>query len=156
TQQFGTASRMVYAVDVLVARITAYHGDEAAAEAIVRRVLAAQAEAPAAGRPELLLAEGERILLDALDFFLRGESDAKFDALAARGRELQLQPQDVVEVLEWKGLSASRAGRADAGMTFLADALAAAAGTIASERVQRRMARVRAQAIAPRLAGHAS
>ena len=154
-QQFGTASRMVYAVDVLVARITAYHGDEAVADAIVRRVLAAQAEAHAAGRTELLLMDGERVLLDTMDSFLRGESDAKFDALAARGRELQLQPQDVVEVLEWKGLSALRAGRAD-GLAFLEDALTAAAGTLASGRVQRRIARVRAEAPAPRLAGHAS
>jgi tetratricopeptide (TPR) repeat protein len=156
TQQFGVASRIVYAVDVLIARIVAYQGDIAAAEGITRRVSAAQAEAQAAGRSELLFVEGERILFDAVDFFLRGESDARYDALVARGRELQLQPQDIVELLEWKGLSALRAGRAADGMAFLADALSAAAGTIASDRVRRRIASARAEMSAVRRAGAAS
>ncbi|HEY7375314.1 MAG TPA: hypothetical protein VIF57_24350, partial [Polyangia bacterium] len=156
TQQLGTASRIVYAVDVQIARIAAYQGDLATAETIVRRVIALQAEARAAGRNELLLVDGERVLLDATDFLLRGDSDAQFDALAARGRELQLQPPDLVEILEWKGLSALRAGRVAAGLTFLADALAAADGTPAAGRVQRRIAQARREASAPRRAGNAS
>jgi eukaryotic-like serine/threonine-protein kinase len=155
-QQFGAVSRMVYAVQVQIARMTAYQGDLAAAEELTRSVIAAQADAQAAGRADLLFVEGERILLDGVDYFLRGEADAKFDALAARGRELQLQPPDIVEILEWKGLSAVRAGRRADGMAFLDEALAAADGSIASDRVRRRIATVKAEASSQRLAGSAS
>jgi tetratricopeptide (TPR) repeat protein len=153
-QELGAGSRMVCAVEVQIARMTAYQGDFATAEDACRRVIAAQAEAEAAGRKEQLFVEGERILLDAVDFFLRGEADARFDALVERGRALQLQPPDIVEILEWKGLSALRAGRTADGMAFLDQALGAAESTIAFDRVRKRIA-----SLAPspqRLAGHAS
>jgi len=89
--------------------------------------------------------QAERILLDGVDFFLRGEADARFDALIERGRALQLQPPDVVELMEWKGLSAVRAGRLPDGMGFLEQARAAAAGTIAESRVTQRMAALAAE-----------
>jgi tetratricopeptide (TPR) repeat protein len=155
-QEFGPASRMGYGVEVQLARMTAYKGDLAEAEEITRRVVATQAEAQAAGRNDLVFVEAERILLDAVDFFLRGEADAKFDALVARGRELQLQTPDIVEIMEWKGLSALRAGRDADGRRLLAEALAAADGTIALDRVRRRVASVAAEAPAPSLAGSAS
>jgi hypothetical protein len=139
-QELGAGSRIACVVETQIARMTAYQGDFATAEAACRRVSAAQAEAEAAGRKEQLLTEGERILLDAVDFFLRGEADARFDALVERGRALQLQPPDIVEILEWKGLSALRAGRTADGMAFLDQALAAAETTIAVDRVRRRIA----------------
>jgi len=154
-QEFGPASRMVCAVEVQLARMTAYQGDVAAAEEFTRRVIATQDEAKAAGRNDALFVEGERILLDAVDFFVRGEDDAKFDAIVARGRELQLQPQDIVELLEWKALSAIRAGRRSEGLGFLEEALALAKGTIAFDRVQRRVAAETAEASPSRAAGSA-
>jgi hypothetical protein len=106
-------------------------------------VNAAQSRAQAAGRQELVFVEAERILLDAVDLCLCADRDGtaveRFDALIARGRELQLQPQDVVELLEWKGLSAVRAGRVSDGAAFLEEAREAARGTIAFDRVQRRL-----------------
>jgi eukaryotic-like serine/threonine-protein kinase len=153
TQEFGAASRWVCSVEVQIARMTAYKGDSAAAEEIIRRVVAVQAEAQAAGRNDVLFIEGERILFDAVDFFLRGEADAKFDALVERGRALQLQPPDIVEVMEWKGLSALRAGRTADGMGFLEQALAAATGTIAADRVSRRVAGLKADGGNRQLAG---
>ena len=155
-QEFGAESRVVARARVQIARITAYDGDLATAEEVARHVIAAQAEAAAAGRNEVTLVEGERILLDAVDFFLRGEADAKFDALVARGRALQLQPQDIVELLEWKGLCAWRAGRTADGSAFLGEALAAAEGTIAADRVRRRIAGLTAEASPPRRLGNAS
>ena len=132
---------MVHAVEVQIARMTAYQGDLATAE----EVCPARDRRAGRGRggraaTTWLFVEGERILLDAVDFFLRGEADAKFDALVDRGRALQLQPQDIVELLEWKGLSALRAGRTADGMAFLEQALAAAEATIAVDRVRRRIA----------------
>ncbi len=149
-------SRIVCVVEVQIARMTAYQGDLATAEAACRRVIAAQAEAQAAGRNDQVFTEGERILLDAVDFFLRGEADARFDALVERGRALQLQPPDIVEILEWKGLSALRAGRTADGMAFLDQALAAAETTIAVDRVRRRIASLAPETSPQRLAGHAS
>ena len=155
-QELGPGSRIVCVVEAQIARMTAYQGDFATAEAACQRVIAAQAEAEAAGRKEQLFTEGERILLDAVDFFLRGEPDARFDALVERGRALQLQPPDIVEVLEWKGLSALRAGRTADGMAFLDQALAAAETTIAVDRVRRRIASLAPDTSRQRLAGHAS
>ena len=155
-QEFGAESRVVHALEIQIARITAYDGDLATAEEVAGHVIAAQAEAAAAGRNEVTLVEGERILLDAVDFFLRGEADAKFDALVARGRALQLQPQDIVELLEWKGLCAWRAGRTADGRAFLGEALAAAEGTIAADRVRRRIAGLTVEASPPRRLGYVS
>lgn len=149
-------SRMAYITEVQIARVTAYQGDLATAEEITRRMIAAQAEAQAAGRQDLVFVEGERILLDAVDFFLRGEAaaglDDQFDALVARGRALQLQPQDIVELLEWKGLAAVRAGRAKDGLAFMEQARVEAKGTIAFDRVDRRIASLQTSGAAARLA----
>jgi tetratricopeptide (TPR) repeat protein len=155
-QEFGPASRMTHAVEVQIARMTAYQGDVATAEEFTRHVIAAQAEAAAAGRNDVMFVEGERILLDAVDYFLRGETDAKYDDLVTRGRALQLQGPDIVEVLEWKGLSALRAGRTTDGIGFLEQALAAAENTIAFDRVRRRLASATAEAGPQRLTGNAS
>jgi hypothetical protein len=81
-------------------------------------------------------------LLDALDLSLRSAPDADFDALAARGRELQLQPQEVVEIMEWKGIAALRSGRRAEGLQFLEEALAEANRTakLAADRVRGQIA----------------
>ena len=155
-QELGPTSRLGYLAEVQLARMFAYQGDIAAAEEITRRIVAAQAAAKAEGRNELIFVEPERILLDGVDFFVRSETDAKFDALAERGRVLQLQPPDIVEIMEWTGLSALRAGRDAEGRRFLAEALAAAEGTMAFDRVSRRVASVAAEAAAPSMAGRAS
>jgi hypothetical protein len=147
---------MVNMIEIQIARMTAYQGDLATAEEFARRVNAAQAAAVAEGRKDQVLFEAERILLDTINFFLHGEADAKFDALIARGREMPLQPADLVEVMEFKGLSALRGGREADGKAFVAEALAAARGTIAFERVQRRMASLSAEAAAPARAGQVS
>jgi tetratricopeptide (TPR) repeat protein len=154
-QELGQMSRMTFAAEVQIARIAAYQSDFATAEEITRRVIAGQTEAQASGRNDALFVEGERILLDAVDFFLRGEDDAKFDALVSRGRELQLQAPDIVEVMEWKALSALRGGRRPEGLEFLERALEAAKGTIAFDRVRRRSESAHAEVAAPRLAGNA-
>ena len=118
-------------------------------------MIVAQAEAQAAGRNDAVFVEGERILLDGVDFFLRGEDDGKFDALVARGRELHLQPPDIVEVMEWKALSAIRAGRRAQGRAFLEEALEAAKGTIAFDRVRRRADSMNDEASPAKAAGNA-
>jgi tetratricopeptide (TPR) repeat protein len=141
-QQFGQATRTIYNVQMQLARMNAYKGDLANAEAIVRFVIEGQAAAEAAGQSDVLLFESERILLDVVELFLKGAADPEFDARVARGRELQLQPQDIVEMMEWKALSALRAGRRDDGMAFYDQALAEADKTtkLAADRVRQQIA----------------
>jgi tetratricopeptide (TPR) repeat protein len=155
-QELGSSSRMVHQIEVQIARITAYQGDLATAEAHARRVLTAQEDAAAAGRDDLVLVEGERVALDAVCLFLRGAPDGMFDQLAARGRALQLQLPDIIEIMEWKALSALRRGRTSEGIAMLADTLAAATGTIASDRVRRRLETAQGGAGASSLAVGAS
>ena len=81
-----------------------------------------------------------------MDYFLRGEADAKFDALVARGRELQLQGPDIVELMEWKGLNALRLGRREAAVELLQQALSQAENTISFNRVRRKL-----ESIAPQV-----
>ena len=140
-QQFGEATRTIYMVQMQLGRMTAYKGELDEARTIVGRVIAEQAEAQAAGRAEVVMVEGERILLDVVELFLNGAADQEFDARVARGRELQLQPQDIVEIMEWKALSALRAGRRDDGLVFLDEALAEANKTtkLAADRVRRQI-----------------
>jgi hypothetical protein len=155
TQQFGSLSRIIYATEGQIARILAYKGDLAGAAEVTERVKTAQEEAKVAGRNDAILTDGERILVDGVDFFLRGETDDKFDALVARGRALQLQGPDIVEILEWKGLGALRAGRRDDALAFLNQALAEAQNTVAFERVRRKVESVAGEAELPRAVGGA-
>jgi hypothetical protein len=111
-------------------------------------VVAGQAEARASGRADALFSEGDRASLDAVDLVLRAAPDAEFDALVAKGRACELQPQDVVEMMEWKGLSALRAGRSVEAVRFLEESLAEAdkSARLASHRIRLQLARARAAA----------
>ena len=143
-QLLGDSTSRLYNAEVLLARILCYQGDAAGAEEVVRRVLAGQTEARATGRAEALLTEAERTGLDAVDLVVRGAPDAEFDALIARGRALTVQPQDVVELMEWKGLAALRSGRRAEAIHWLEEALAEAdeKAQLASDRVRRQLAQV--------------
>ncbi len=145
-QQFGPGSRIVYEADVQIARILAYAGDLAAAEEVAHRVKAVQDEAKAAGRTDAVLTDAERVIFDGLDCYLCGEPDEKFDELVVRGRELQLQGPDIVEIMEWKGLNALRLDRRDAAVELLQMALAQAENTISFDRVRRKL-----ESIAPQV-----
>ncbi len=155
TQQFGPGSRIVYAVDVQIARILAYAGDFAAAEEVARRVRTGQDEAKAAGRADAVLTDAERVVFDGLDCYLRGEPDEKFDELVVRGRELQLQGPDIVELMEWKGLNALRLGRREAAVELLQLALAQAENTISFDRVRRKLESIAPQVSRARAASSA-
>ena len=84
---------------------------------------------------------------------MRGAGDAEFDALIAKGRELSMQAQDIVELMELKALSALRGGRRDDGIRLLEEALAEAErnAEVVAERVRRQLERATAvRAAAPR------
>jgi tetratricopeptide (TPR) repeat protein len=150
-QMLGDGASRVFNLELLLARIACHQGDVAGAAAIVRRLIAAQAEAAAAGRGDGLLSDTERVLLDAMALGLGEASDAAFDRLADKGRAMIMQPQDIVEIMEWKALAALRAGRRADGLQFLEQALAEAESRapLAADRIRHGLAQAGAAA-APR------
>ena len=123
----------------------------AAAEEIFKRVTAQQVVAQAAGQSDSILSGSERLSLDQVGTALGDGSAAAFDLLLARGQELALAPQDIVELIEWKGLAALRAGRRDEGISALEEALALAekSARLVSDRVRRELAGATGAAPAP-------
>ena len=111
TQILGGGARMVSVAEVLLARLAFYRGDVEAARQTVTRVRAREAEAAGSGKSENQLSRAESLLLAMAELAARGGADAEWDQLLASARETMVQPQDLVEMMEMKGLSALRAGR---------------------------------------------
>jgi tetratricopeptide (TPR) repeat protein len=139
---FGDGSARVINCDVQLARCKWYGGDVTAAREIYGAVSAHQAAAQAAGQTDALLTGSERLALDQVGAALEPWTAPAFDALIARGHELQLQPQDIVELMEWKGMGAVRAGRSADGVQLLEEALEQANKTarLTLDRIRRQLA----------------
>jgi hypothetical protein len=156
TQTMGAASARVVNCEVQLARLKWYGGEEEVAGEIVGRVLAQQAEAQATGQSDSLLTASERLALDQVGLALRHAVATEFDALIARGRELALQAQDIVELMEWKALAALRAGRRAEGIALLRDTLAEAerSARLTLDRLRRQLT-LAGEPVAPPLVGPA-
>jgi tetratricopeptide (TPR) repeat protein len=139
----GAMSARVAIGEVQLARAKWYSGDHQAAAEIVARVLRQQAEAEAAGLTDSVLVGSERVLLDQVALALKQGSPEEFDALIAHGREVALQPQDLVEVMEWKALVAIQLGRRTEGIRMLEAAVTEAeqSARLALDRVRRQLAK---------------
>jgi eukaryotic-like serine/threonine-protein kinase len=150
-QSLGPGAARVANCEVQLARLKWYGGDPDAAAAIVAKVTSQQEAAQAAGETDSLLLGSERVTLDQVALALRQGTAEEFDALIARGRELALQPQDIVEIMEWKALTALRAGRREEGVRLLGEAVAEAerSARLALDRVRKRLA----EATAPHTPG---
>jgi eukaryotic-like serine/threonine-protein kinase len=133
-------------------RVKWYRGDAAGAGESARALIARQIEAEKAGRTNALLPLSERLLVEAILLGLRAAPDEEFDAVVAKARETSCQPQDVVEMMETKALSALRAGRHADGVRLLEEALAEANRTAHGSVVRVRGQLERATAAAPRAA----
>ncbi|HTB58544.1 MAG TPA: protein kinase [Polyangia bacterium] len=151
TQAFGEMAARSINCEVQLARLKWWSGDVAAAGEIFRKVTAQQAAAQAAGQSDSILTGSERLALDQVGTALGAGSAAEFDALIARGHELALQPQDIVELVEWKGLSALRAGRRQEAVPLFEEALALAekSARLVSDRVRRQLTAAGGEASAP-------
>jgi tetratricopeptide (TPR) repeat protein len=149
-QEFGELGARTVNCEVQLARCKWYAGDVAAAAALFAKVSAKQRDAEASGNTDAVLIASDKVYLDQVALALTGGAPAEFDALAARAKELSMAPQDVVEVIEWKGMAAVRAGRLDEGMTYLNQALDMADQTarLLSDRIRNQIALAQA-AIAP-------
>ena len=123
-QTYGEGVSRVFNAQLLLARLKWYQGDVEAARELATRIIQGQTDAEAAGKSDSLLTPEERIMLEMVSTALRGAPDADFDTLVEKGRRQTMQPMDIVEIMEWKALSALRAGRGDDGVQFLEEALA--------------------------------
>jgi tetratricopeptide (TPR) repeat protein len=142
SKTLGEGSR-TESCEALLVRFKWSAGDLGAAADLIQALLARQTAAEAAGRSNVLLLATERVVIDGVALGLRGASDAEFDALIAKGRELAMQPMDVVEMMETKAISALRAGRRADGIRLLEEALAEAEQTakLTSDRLRRQIQR---------------
>jgi eukaryotic-like serine/threonine-protein kinase len=145
--QGANAPRVAYA-SVLLARTRAYRGDLDGTRSVVTRILARENAIKAGTLASDPLPTDGGLLLDMLDCWLRGASDDEFDVLFARARALSLQSQDVVEMMEFKALSALRAGRRADGARLFEEALAEAekSAQILCERIKNQLGQATALA----------
>jgi tetratricopeptide (TPR) repeat protein len=123
----GDKSPRVAYSQVMVARAKAYRGDVEGAAALVAQINKIQSEIAAEAKADTALPADGQAQLDGVSFWLRGAPDAEWDELIARARAVPLQPPDIIELLEYKGLSALRTGRREDGLRMLEDAYAEAA-----------------------------
>ncbi len=133
--------------EALLVRLNWAAGELETAGGLLRALTARQAEAEAAGRSNALLLSTERVVLDGVALGLRAGSDAEFDALLARGRELAMQAMDIVELMEMKAVSALRSGRRADGIRLLQAAIAEADqnAKLTSDRLRRQLQRATAE-----------
>jgi eukaryotic-like serine/threonine-protein kinase len=144
----GEKSPRVAYSEVLLARSKAYRGDVAGVGATVEHINKKQAETLATGNADAALPVDGKAQLDGVTLWLRGASDEEFDALIAHARAVPLQSPDVIEIMEWKALSALRTGRRADGIRFLEEACADAEknAKVVLPRLQRQLETVAARA----------
>ena len=125
-QEFGELGARTVNAEVQLARCKWYSGDIPAAAELFAKVSAKQRDAEASGNTDAVLIASDRVYLDQVAIALAGGAPAEFDALIARAKGLSMAPQDIIELVEWKGMAAVRSGRIDEGLTYLQEALAQA------------------------------
>ncbi|HVZ71866.1 MAG TPA: protein kinase [Polyangia bacterium] len=140
----GDSSPRVAYSELAIARVKAYRGDIDGARALVDKINEKQAKIRAESADAQALPLDGQILLDNIGLFLKGAPDAEFDALRERARTLGIQAQDLIELMEFKALSAIRAGRRDDGIRYIEEALADAEknAQVVMDRLRRQLDRV--------------
>ncbi len=141
-QEFGELGARTVNCEVQLARCKWYAGDVPAAAELFAKVAAKQRDAEASGNTDAVLIASDRVYLDQVSLALSGGSFDAFDALIARAKELSMPPQDIVELIEWKGMTAVRSGRVDDGLEVLREALALAEqqARVVADRVRNQIA----------------
>jgi tetratricopeptide (TPR) repeat protein len=120
-----TAPRVAYS-EILLARARAYQGDVEGARKVVESVTVRMEKMKVESGGTIVVPPDGQALLDVVALWLRGADDAEFDKVIEHARSINLQPPDVVEILEFKALSAQRTGRRADGLRMLEEAYAEA------------------------------
>jgi tetratricopeptide (TPR) repeat protein len=123
-QIVGDVSRGVINAYGVLARIAAYRGDLVRAREIMGEIRERQRKGREEAVPEAALSGAEDVLLDMVDLVIQGADEGAWDELIGRARAIaSFQPQDLVELLEMKGLTLSRQKKPAEALTALQAAL---------------------------------
>jgi len=127
--------------DVLLARVKWARGERGPASAIVRRVIEHQAGARENKQNELLLAPNDQMLLHVIALATSNGSAAEWDEALEEARQLA-QGQELIEVLELRGIVAQEAGQTELARRAWDEALAVGENipNVMAERIRARLA----------------
>ena len=111
------------AVALLDARLHVYRGEERAAGEIVARIRARQQDARDSGAPDTRFPPSDDVLCATIELSQRGADAGEWSALEARA-ERHCVAQELLEVIEARGVAAARQGRLVEARAHLERALA--------------------------------
>ena len=111
-QVLGPLTRGTLTAELLLARVLAYRGDGEGAVAVVKAIRQAQAEARGAGQTDAEFVAGEELFVEAVALSGGSDDEVRWSDILTRAHQLTLQPQDVIEMMEFEALSLWRAGKA--------------------------------------------
>jgi hypothetical protein len=106
----GDRSRTTLLAELLLGRVLAHRGDLAGAKRVMSEIRQAQTEARAAGQTDAEFVSAEELFVDVIDLMTTPSEDKRWDDVLARARGMTLQPQDLVEMMEFEALAFWRAG----------------------------------------------
>jgi len=118
-QVLGPLTRGTLTAELLLARVLAYRGDAQGAVAVVKAIRQAQAEARGAGQTDAEFVAGEELFVEAVGLAGGSDDEARWSDILTRAHQLTLQPQDVIEMMEFEALSLWRAGKVSQGRAVL-------------------------------------
>ena len=118
-QVLGPRARGTFITELLLGRILIYRGDIARAREVMTGIRKNQAEAVAAGQTDAEFTPGERVVADIVDLAVEGVVGSAWDDLLAQARQIVLQPQELVEMMEFRALVLRRAGHLDEALVVL-------------------------------------
>jgi tetratricopeptide (TPR) repeat protein len=153
-QVLGARARGTIVTYLLLGRVLVYRGEIAAASEVMGLVRQEQEAARAAAQTDAEFGPTDQILADSVGLAVAGAVGADWEALLARARQITLQPQDLIEVMELRALTTLRADHKDEAIELLDAAIQEAGRTagIMLSRLQASRASVRPGASVAELA----
>ena len=122
-QVLGVRARGTIVAQLLLGRVLVYHGDIPAARQVMAQVRQDQDAARAAGQTDAEFSPGDQVLADSVGLTVEGAVGAPWDEVMARARQIMLQPQDLIEIMEMRALSTLRARRVSEAVALLDGAI---------------------------------
>jgi len=119
SQVMGDRARGTILTRLLLGRVLVYRGDIDGARAVMARIRQDQEAARAGGQTDAEFSPGEQLLADSVGLIVDGVVGQPWDDLLARGRQIMLQPQDLIEIMELHALTHLRATRVNQAVELL-------------------------------------
>jgi tetratricopeptide (TPR) repeat protein len=140
-QQFGDINREVSTSELLLARIALYDDDLPRAGKLAQNIRQRVACGRAAGDAEAELDPSSEILLEMVELGASAAPPGAWRELLERARSVELQPMELMELLERAALALAQLGEWTAGRELYREALELSQQkpTLINERVSRRL-----------------